>query len=216
MEKILLNINETVPATIFEDRDIKRVITNLFKVKNETIKKRYNVIKNSFEQKEIRNIKFTTIRDLFKGYFINKVINEAIINLFDENAKCTLKKSILCCLTLESLYESIYGDEMISAFRKAIETLPGAATFIRGQAIVLLKNNFSGYNPYSRKLKKANYCPECGCYCRCDANCEGDIKKCTSQHAKNCNHHCDCWILPFSEKRRMEEGDRVISTGKNN
>lgn len=216
MEKIMLNINQAVPAVIFEKSEIKRKLNILFKQENETIKKRYEEIKNSFEQKEIRKIKFSTIRDLFKGYFLKKVLNEAIFILLEIESKDSLSKSILYCLTYESLMESIYGEEMINAFKKAIKTLPDPATFIRGQAIVLLKKRFSKFNPYSRKLKKENYCSECDCYCRCDGNCEGDTNKCTSPKAKNCNHHCDCWIGPLAEKIRKEEGNRVIATGSNN
>ena len=44
-----------------------------------------------------------------------------------------------------------------------------------------------------------NYCGGCNCSCICNADCEGDVKKCTSQKAqeKQCVHCCDCFITPF-------------------
>ena len=52
---------------------------------------------------------------------------------------------------------------------------------------------------YIPEKKQKNFCGECNCSCTCNADCEGDVKKCTSQKAqeKQCAHCCDCFITPF-------------------
>ncbi|MCI9063101.1 MAG: hypothetical protein HFJ17_00600 [Clostridia bacterium] len=58
----------------------------------------------------------------------------------------------------------------------------------------------------SRKFKGkyVNHCPECGCSCTCNRECNGNHKMCTSS-MKECNHHCGCYIAPLAKKIRSDE-----------
>lgn len=55
-----------------------------------------------------------------------------------------------------------------------------------------------------------NHCR--GCSCTCNADCKGDVKKCTSKKAleKNCSHGCNCYLAPFVEDQKAKG---ALSTG---
>lgn len=53
-----------------------------------------------------------------------------------------------------------------------------------------------------------NYCGECGCHCTCNGDCDGDVRKCTAEHAKACKHCCHCFMAPLSRRWRQEDEER--------
>lgn len=62
-------------------------------------------------------------------------------------------------------------------------------------------------------MEQKNYCGGCGCECKCNGDCGGDTKKCTSKIAleKGCTHHCECYVGPMVAKWE-EKGS--IQTGR--
>ena len=59
------------------------------------------------------------------------------------------------------------------------------------------------------KGKQYNYCGACDCSCYCNADCEGDVRKCTSAKSiekGGCRHCCQCYHTPFLKKYYENRG----------
>ena len=206
--KISVRIETNIPITIFEKPVLKVLVSNLFDSNEEKIKSRVNEILTFIGSDYIEKLSSDEIVFFFKGYFYKLILNEAVKMTFSEEANFDALKNIKSLLTNEKLENAIMGEPMIEAFSKAIRNLPNdgfLTPVLHGSKIMLLKSKFLGQRIFptfeeKEKKRQKNYCSDWGCSCTCDGGCNGDTNKCTSEKAKGCNHHCDCYIGPMVKK----------------
>lgn len=210
--KTLVRIEKDVPLTIFDELALAKQVDKLFNGSEEKMKERINeIIKfiNSHDSEVADELSYENIALLFKGYFFELILNEAVEKTFSGHGNYDVLDNVLSLISKEKLETAIMGKQMIDAFSNAIRSvhLEGFFTIInKGSVILLLEKEFLGKSiyPIIEKKKnddKNNCCGECGCSCTCDGGCNGDTKKCTSKEAieKGCNHHCDCYIGPLAK-----------------
>ncbi len=202
--KTLVRIQKDVPLTIFDEPTLAKQVNNLFNGAEEKMKARVDEIVKFLELDATDEFSYENIAFLFKGYFFELILNEAVEITFAGQENYDILSNILSLLSEEKLETAIMGEPMVDAFSDAIHSIPTNSALsegLNGSKILLLREKFLGESifPTFKKKKKDeqyNFCGECGCFCTCDGGCNGDTQKCTSKIAieKGCNHCCDCYI----------------------
>lgn len=202
MKDIFGQIDQFIPATIFNDSIIKTHANALFDIMEEDIKKRVYEILKLLKLDSIYKISYVHTVSLFKIRFYETILNMAEQKCFAQPRKYDMVITITSLLSISNLKEAIMGKPMIDAIKDAIlefSTTQHLFEEINGGKLQELQKIFSE-TPYvaniSNSCKQENLCKECKCSCTCNADCNGDVLKCTSKIAfeKKCSHCCGCFI----------------------
>lgn len=158
----LLNLETSVPTTIFEQEKIKVRIEELFAQNESEMVERFKEVKASITERErdkVRygKISYDDISELFKIYFYEKISIQAVEMAFSENGenedRFNIVTNILELLTDENLQSAIQGEPMINAFTGTIshlETSSGHEAALDGSTILYLEKEFLGRNFFSK------------------------------------------------------------------
>ena len=218
MGKTMARLKREVPFTIFEQLAIKRREEFLFENAKDIILSRYKELVKEINMTPATELSYDNIISMFKPYFYEEVLNDAIELMFTKQPPYNVIANVLEILTEKKLKDAVYGQPMISAFNDAIASIPTDNTFefiLNRGKILIPQVKFLGskvpwitpiLNEVSGKNIQNNCCTESGCSCSCDGSCEGETKKCTSHKAitKKCNHHCNCYMGPMKKKWEKE------------
>lgn len=218
MTKTMARIKKDVPLTIFEEPTVKRHAELLFENSKEILENRYKNLLKELDIAPATELSYDNIISLFKPYFFETVLNDAVELTFTKKTSYNIMFAIYEVLTEEKLKEAVNGQPMLSAFNDAIASIPTSnaieSIINRGRILIpqvkFLGSKIPGITPILNELSgkntQSNCCPESGCSCSCDGSCEGETKKCTSSKAlsKKCNYHCHCYMEPMRKKWEKE------------
>ena len=145
----MVKVKCTVSNAIFELPPIRNKLASAFVTQGNKIKERYEEIYSYLKERKWLDgevLSYQCIFDLFTVYVHKALVNEAVQGVFDlERGEYNMLEVLSDLISERKLQEYVYGEPMISAFSRAIRSLPkndGIETVSRGSTILLLEKKF--------------------------------------------------------------------------
>ncbi len=186
-----IRIEKDFRINILDDPAIKPHLSELLSSSEKEIHNKIGDILEflnlSHHNKPGSELSVNNLANLFELYFRKAIVIEAISIALTVRKESDILSNIKGLIDHSKISNAINGDVMVLAFKKAIAAEKGIIN--RSKKIEILEQK------YSRKIRH-NYCGGCGCKCACNADCGGDVRRCTSKEAlsKNCTHCCHCYL----------------------
>lgn len=143
-----VRIQKDVPVTIFDEPTLAKQVDNLFNGTEEKMKARVNEIVKFLDMDSSDELSYDNITFLFKEYFFELIMNEAVEITFSGQGNHDILYNILSLLSEEKMETAIMGEPMIYAFFKAIRSSISKDSKLRttfyGDKILLLEKEFLG------------------------------------------------------------------------
>lgn len=145
--KTLVRIQKDVPLTIFDEPILAKQLNKLFKDSEEKFKSRVDEIVKFLESDFTDKLSYENIASLFKLYFFEFILNEAIEITLAGRRNYDILTNISSLLSEKSLETAIMGKPMIDAFIRAISNIPvdgNLSKIYKGSLKITLEKEFLG------------------------------------------------------------------------